>query len=245
MFRHSVVLSSSGWRVAAIISSRHHSSYKRVPSITSKQNSLKIQSTCHWKFNCATSRSRREINYLNRCRPFTKKMLSEYILHVKIHMPHRYDIYTIILLKSVCLSVCVSVLANGRSQFLHDLLGRCLKLFVSTDSTSCHEFASQFGLEFFYMRKTPKTIANTPSHTLLFIWMKQLPAFQRRQKGSVNFVMVGRTDQSNSDNQNGDGSGLVCACVCAHACVRACMHAWVSVCVMCLRYTMIIFDPGW
>ena len=46
-------------------------------------------------------------------------------------------------------SVCLSMLANCRSQFLLDRLGRCLKLFVSTDSTSCHECASQFGLAFF------------------------------------------------------------------------------------------------
>ena len=51
-------------------------------------------------------------------------------------------IYTIILLKSVCRSM----LANRRSQFLLDRLGRCLKLFVSTESISCNEFASQFGL---------------------------------------------------------------------------------------------------
>ena len=43
-------------------------------------------------------------------------------------------IYTIILLKYVCLSV----LANSTSQFLLDRLGR--------QSISCHEFASQFGL---------------------------------------------------------------------------------------------------
>ena len=30
--------------------------------------------------------------------------------------------------------------------------------------------------------------------------------------------MFGRTDPSNSDNQNGDGGGLVC--VCMRACVR-------------------------
>ena len=38
--------------------------------------------------------------------------------------------------------------------------------------------------------------------------------------------MVGRIDPSNSDNQNGDGGGLVCACacVCTYVCMRACMH---------------------
>ena len=66
-------------------------------------------------------------------------------------------IYTIILLSvrpsvrpSVCLSVCRSVLAHCRSIYR---LGRCLKLFVSTDSTSSHEFASQFGLAFFLYAK--------------------------------------------------------------------------------------------
>ena len=39
--------------------------------------------------------------------------------------------------------------------------------------------------------------------------------------------MVERTDPSNSDNQNGDGGGLVCACVCARVCVYACVHACV------------------
>ena len=42
-----------------------------------------------------------------------------------------------------------------RSQVLLNRHGRCLKLFVSTDSTSCHEFASQFGLDIFlYMKNT-------------------------------------------------------------------------------------------
>ena len=38
------------------------------------------------------------------------------------------------------------MLANSRSQLLLDRLGRCLKPFVSTESISCHEFASQFGV---------------------------------------------------------------------------------------------------
>ena len=45
------------------------------------------------------------------------------------------------------------MLANCRSQFLLDRLGRCLKLFVSTGSTSCHELVSQFGLDFFIYAK--------------------------------------------------------------------------------------------
>ena len=99
---------------------------------------------------------------------------------------------------------CRSKLANCRSQFLLDRLGRCIKLFVSTESTSCHRFASQFGPEFFYniMWKTPKTIANTASHTRLFIWMKH------------------RSAPSNSDNLDDDGGGWACACVRVHACVR-------------------------
>ena len=43
--------------------------------------------------------------------------------------------------------------ADCRSQFLLDRLGRCLQLFVSSDSTSSHEFASQFGLAFFLYAK--------------------------------------------------------------------------------------------
>ena len=64
-------------------------------------------------------------------------------------------------------------------------------------------------------------------------------AFARRRKGGVNFVMVGRTDPSNS--QNGDGDMLVCG----RARVCVCARAWVHVCVvMCLQYTLIIFYPG-
>ena len=54
---------------------------------------------------------------------------------------------------SACLSACPSVFANSRSQFLLDRLGKCLQLFVSSDSISCNEFASQFGLAFFVYAK--------------------------------------------------------------------------------------------
>ena len=55
------------------------------------------------------------------------------------------------------------VTANCRSEFSLDRLGTCLKLFVSTQSSSSHEFASQFGLAIFIYAKNTKTIANTES----------------------------------------------------------------------------------
>ena len=48
------------------------------------------------------------------------------------------------------------MLANSRSQFLLNRLGRCPKLFVWTERISCHEFASQFGLAIFLYAKNTK-----------------------------------------------------------------------------------------
>ena len=67
----------------------------------------------------------------------------------KILWDNEYCIYTIILLKYVCLSL----FANCRSQFLLDRLGRYLKLFVSTVIPSSHELASQFGPSTFVLAK--------------------------------------------------------------------------------------------
>ena len=61
-------------------------------------------------------------------------------------------IYTIILLKSVCLSVGVrklQVAILARSSREMSLTVRIVWQYIS-----CHEFASQFGLAFFYTRKT-------------------------------------------------------------------------------------------
>ena len=65
------------------------------------------------------------------------------------------SISTTIVLKSVCLSL----FANCRSQFLFDRLGRCLKLFVSPVIPSSHEFASQFGLAIFFTSKNTQTLS--------------------------------------------------------------------------------------
>ena len=62
-------------------------------------------------------------------------------------------IYTIILHKSVCRS---SQTADRNSCSI--VSGRCIKLFVSTEGPSSHEFASQFGVAilFLYAKNTQK-----------------------------------------------------------------------------------------
>ena len=57
-------------------------------------------------------------------------------------------------------------ISDCRSQFLLDRLERCLKLIVSYRGTSSHEFASQFGLEFFYTRKNYKNTVSARSLTV-------------------------------------------------------------------------------
>ena len=76
--------------------------------------------------------------------------------------------------------------------------------------------------------------------------MKHRMAIHRqrnRRKGGDNFVIVGRTDPSSSNNPNGDGGGWVsgCArvCVCVRVCARACVCVRVCVCV---RDVFAIYD---
>ena len=87
------------------------------------------------------------------------------------------------------------------------------------------------------------------------------PAIDRqrnRRKEALSPSRLGATDPSNSDNLNGDGGVCVyvrsCArvCVCVRACMRACVRAsvreyvraCVRACLVCLQYTIIIFDAG-
>ena len=115
--------------------------------------------------------------------------------------------------------ICLSVLANSRS-----------RVRVSVRPSN-----------FFYKRKTPKTISNTASHARLFILMKHRPVIHRQRnmrKGGVNFVIVGRrlTNRTATTWTAIAVGGCmrvrecvrvyvrvsVYACVCVRACVRAC-----------------------
>ena len=113
------------------------------------------------------------------------------------------------------------MLANCRSQFLLDRHRRCLKLFIPTESTSCHEFASQFGLAIFLYARNTLTLGETGSQASVYFneqatdhWSPAEPA-----KKGVTPSRLGDTDTSNSDHLNGGVS-------------------------VCLQYTIVIFDPG-
>ena len=102
--------------------------------------------------------------------------------------------------------------ANCRSQVLLDRLGRCLKLTVSSESISFHEFASQFGLEFvLYAKKNPNLslIQSRP----LVIYFNGSPTghcLASVESCAPNHDgLIGRTDTANSD---GRGWGWGCAC---------------------------------
>ena len=125
--------------------------------------------------------------------------------------------------------------ANGRSQLLFDRLETCLKRFVST--ASFHEFASQFGLYFFYTPKTPTTSGKPGrQRQCLFQW----PAIAIVASGT------GRRSWAPSNSVNlYDSDGGVRVCVCARTCVHLCarVYACLRACGMCLQYTIMIFDP--
>ena len=123
----------------------------------------------------------------------------------------------------VCLSVCLSVFANGRSQFLLDLLGRCLKLSVSAEHISCHEFAFQFGLAILFIREKHQNSRGNRvgSACIYFNDPAMLPA--TNASGAVGHGF----SHMNGANLYGGGDGGVSVCVRARACV--CARAWTCV----------------
>ena len=86
-----------------------------------------------------------------------------------VHTGKNYEMEGTIYTITILMCVCLSQLAHCRSQFLFDRLGRCHKRFVSTESTSYHEFAAHFGKAIFFIcEKHPKSIANSESRAQLF-----------------------------------------------------------------------------
>ena len=149
-------------------------------------------------------------------------------------------IYTIILFKSVCMYVCRCSQTAGRNScsIVSGDVSNCSYRLTVHPVTSSHLSSTLF-----YMRKTLKT-SGKPGHQCqcLFQW----PAISYCHKRS------GPSRLSNTDPSNSDTATAVCVwggvCTRSRGCVRtrvrpfirACMRA----CVMCLQYTIIIFDPG-
>ena len=107
-----------------------------------------------------------------------------------------------------------------------DRLGRCLKLIVSSESKSCHEFASQFGLEFVLYAKKNLSLIQSRPHVVYFNGSPTDHCLASVESGAPNHDgLIGRTDTANSDGRGGVGVGVlasvsVCARACVHACVR-------------------------
>ena len=115
-----------------------------------------------------------------------------------------------------------------------DLLGRCLKLSVSAESISCHEFAFEFGLAIFVYAKNIKNLGEVGWVARVFISMTLLPAM------NASVAVCHGWSQMNSANLYGGGDGGVC--VCSRMRVRACVG--MRACLMGLQCTILIVDVG-
>ena len=89
-----------------------------------------------------------------------------------------------------------------------DLLGSCLKLSVSAESISCHEFAFHFVLAILLYAKNIKNLGEIGWVARVFISMTLLPAMNA--SGAVGHGW----SQMNSANLFGGGDGCVCVCAC-------------------------------
>ena len=99
---------------------------------------------------------------------------------------------------------------NCRSQCLLDRLRRCTKLFVSTDSTSSHEFASEFGLAIF-IRENIQQLSRRPSLAQVSVkWTSVRAVETERNAGHGLSIAIDDMSGNNSDHsgdrfsQNGE-----------------------------------------
>ena len=125
----------------------------------------------------------------------------------------------------------MSLFANCRSQFLLDRLGRCIKLILSSESISCYEIASQFGLEFvLYAKETSHlSLIQSRPHVVYFNGSPTGHCLASVESGAPNHDgQIGCTDTANSD-----GRGVCGVCVFASVSVWACMRACVRARCVC------------
>ena len=113
---------------------------------------------------------------------------------------------------------------------MRDILGRCFKLFVSADSASCHDFASQFGLDSFIRQKHPKPRGNRAASASVY-FNGQRPTLSPAERAvTVGCQRIAITC-----------AAAVCVCVCACVCTRACVRACVRACArVCMRFPVCV-----
>ena len=128
------------------------------------------------------------------------------------------------------------MLSSCRSHFLVDRLGRCLKVSVSTDSTSCHEFASQFGLDI-RVREKHQQLSRIPRRIryCLFESNRYRPCDTGENGALPSSWFSAQTHRTAKTTMATVVGWCACVrasvCACVRACVRACVYACVRACV--------------
>ena len=134
---------------------------------------------------------------------------------------------------SIALRVTISIMSVAVTKMQVAILVRSSREMYQTVRIASKHILSQVRVSVrasnFLDAKNTQNLGEIGSPVRVFISTKQRPVIHRRRnrrKGALTPSRLGATDPSNSDNLNGDGG--VCACAC----------------VMCLQYTIILFDPG-
>ena len=132
-------------------------------------------------------------------------------MHVRVRFRARMKVLTFCQQQNyISPYVCRCSQTAGRNSC--SIVSGDVSLFVSTVSTSCREFTSQFGLEFFYTPKTSKTSGKPGcQRQCLFQW----PVTGIVASGS------GRHGWAPTSSINLYDGGV---CVCVRLCMRACMR---------------------
>ena len=123
--------------------------------------------------------------------------------------------------------------ANCRSPFLLDSLGRCLYLSVSSDSTLCHVFTSQFGLANFFREKLQTPRLNRVARTSVYKWPATgivWPASKRVRPTTTESWLGARTHRKQRSWVGVGVCVFASVSVCARACVHVCVRDVFAIC---------------